>query len=423
MAQAGQQEKIISYLESELQKQPKNENLLRLTGFHYLRINNLLLGEKYYREALAVNPACARCYLNIGRIYAVNHDFQQALNYLNRAVETDPNDHLAYLNRAEVYYELENMDASCQDYEMAKTIVRNAKTADPTLLKHIEESMLDFCDDSKASYYYQRGVAFYNLKQFEKAMEYYTAGLQKFPENSMLLSFKGNTYLALKDYKSASVHYGRSLANKANLLIELQKNPRFANANKQDLQSFFDATLASNYYNDAECKFYTESINEALASMDQAIALAPDLSDFHKEDYYNRRGQIYMAKHQYELALTDFNQSLKINENLAGAYINRAVARIGLAAPLKTSNTIIYTRLPHQPFRVNQTLKSKISIPNEEPNMVAALADCNKGIELDKHVGYSYYVRGQVKQFLGHTDYRIDLLKAKQLGVDIEAKK
>lgn len=557
LTQARQQEKIIPYLEKELKKQPKNEHLLRLIGFQYLQVNNTQLGEKYYRDALSVNPACARCYLNIGRIYAAKNNFTQALHYLdkalvadgkdglifssraqikemsgdkfgaladhNKAVEIDPEnagyytergiynlnqgysalaladfnlaitlapDHFyplfyrsrinmesgdlnaaledinkaislddqqyrlynfrgtiyarlkqyekalenhssaiqlnpdnafAYLNRAEVYYELENMDASCQDYARAKALAQNDKNSDPELLKNIEESMSGFCDANQPSFYYQRGVALYNLKQFNKALDMYAAGLQKFPKNPMILSFNGNAYLALKDYQNATVNYDAALTNKEGLMLELENNPRFSKTGKKELLSYYHAAVAAIYYNAAECAIFQGNIEEALTAMNKAITLAPAVTDFNKETYYYRRGVIYLEMNNYELAVADFNQAILISQNDASAYISRAIAKVSIAGNLKKSNAIISAKLPHQPFRINWTIKPKASSQKAQADMISALEDCNKAIALDETIGFSYYVRGQIRYFLGYSDYCIDLIKAKKMGVEVEA--
>ncbi|TDG36397.1 tetratricopeptide repeat protein [Pedobacter changchengzhani] len=555
--QKGEEEKIIPYLEAELKKQPKNENLLRLMGYQYLQLKNNEFGEKYYREALVVNPACGRCYLNIGRIYAQRNDFKQALIYLDKAVIADPKDELllsnrakieemsgdkfgaladhnravalapknadsytergiynlnqtynalaladfnkaitlnpnssypyfylskikyenndledalksinqaillddkqgmlfnfrgniytalkqyesalenysaaiklhpddfsSYLSRAGAYYGLENMDAACEDYTIAKKLVSKQKTISPELLKNIDASILDLCDATKASYFYQRGVAFYNLKQYDKALEIYKMGLQKFPKNAMILSFLGNAYLALKDYQNASINYESALANKSNLMTELANNIRYSNSSEQDRLSFYKASLASIYYNIAECHIYNEKFDEALNAMDEAISLAPNIAGFTKETYYNRRGNIYLEINKYDLAQADFSQSINMNQNYAPAYISRAIAKISVIENVKKSDAIISAKLPYQPFRTNWGIKSKKSSKNSEPSIISALEDCNKGIGLDENNGFAYYIRGQIKSFLGYPDYCIDLIKAKKMGVEVEA--
>ncbi|WP_442588098.1 tetratricopeptide repeat protein [Pedobacter sp. AW31-3R] len=422
LAQAGRLEEIIPYLEREVKKEPKNEMLLRLTGFRYLQVNHLELGEKYYREALVVNPACARCYLNIGRIYASKSDFKQALIYLDKAVIADSSDVLVYCNRAEIYFELENMDASCQDYTKAKMLVQQQGNHDPQLLKRIEEAMLDFCDASKASYYYQRGVAFYNLKQYDKALAIYSSGLLKFPDNAMILSFKGNTYLALKDYKNAEANYKPALANKRGLLVEFEKNPRFAAANRQELLTYYNASVAAIYYSDAACKIYARQFDEALMDINEAIALVPDLpAGLDKETYFNRRGEIYMEINKYELALTDFNQSIQINKKYAVSYINRAIAKVSLLEKVQKSTTMVGARLAKESFQNHLVLKAGASPQKVAPTLRAAVEDCNRGISLDGTIGFSYYVRGQLKKLLADQDYCLDLIKAKNMGIEVEA--
>ncbi|MET4137869.1 tetratricopeptide (TPR) repeat protein [Pedobacter sp. UYP1] len=487
--QTGQQEKIILYLEKEVKKHPKSDTLLRLMGSYYLQKKNFELGEKYYREALVVNPACARCYMNIGRISASKRDFSQALadldkavnmapgdaliisnrakikeytgdlsgalsdynkaiklaigntdNYLERgliysrlnqkenalqdysqAIKLNPVDISAYLNRAEVYYELENLDASCKDYGTAKALLQKGKIDNPALTKAIEASIIDFCDVNSASYYYQRGIAYYNLKQYDKALKMYTLGLEKFPKNAMILSFKGNTCLALRDYKNALLNYALSLENKGNLSAEIQNNHRFAStANRIDAQAFYKATIAAVYYNIAECQIYLEDFNEALIKMNEALAVAPNKINFNKETYFNRRGVIYLGLNHYDLALSDFNRSIEINKNYAPAYVNRALARVSITEKVKKTSFSLVSNLPDQPFHLHWQPKKKTLSQKENLNIISALSDCNTAIALDKNQGSFYYVRGLVKQISGENDYCIDLLMAKKMGFLIE---
>ncbi|MFD2904991.1 tetratricopeptide repeat protein [Sphingobacterium anhuiense] len=446
----GQSEKIIPYLEMQVKNHPENEVLLRLTGYQYLQIGNLVLGEQYYRKALSINPSCSRCYLNIGLIYAAKKDFTQALTYLDTAVAIDPkdyrlfdargtiyhqlkqpkkaledyakaiqlnpNDLRPYLNRAQVYFELEDMDASCQDFTTAKMLAQQLKVNDPAFFKRIDDALLDFCDNSKASFYYQRGVAFYNLKKFDKALEIYDSGLTKFPNNAMLLSFRGNTHLALKDFKNAALNYDHALANKEGLMRELKRNPRFAYMSEQDIQSYYNASIASIYYNNAECKVQSDNLDEGLSAINSAITLMPNGSSFEKELYWNRRGHIYLLQHQYKLALADFDQSIQSNDKYAVAYVNKAIAQVCLSEKSEQSKIIISSKLPNQPFKMNWVMKSK----KDKPNLLNALGDCNKAIELDPNNGFSYYVRGQIKQLLNDVYYCSDLLKAKRMAIQVE---
>src|SRR5690554_2859879 len=95
----GQYDELIHFFEKELKKYPKSEYVLRSIGHAHIAKNNLDLGEKYYREALAVNPNCARCYLNIGVIFSLRENNNKALEYFDKAVNTDTTDATLYSER------------------------------------------------------------------------------------------------------------------------------------------------------------------------------------------------------------------------------------------------------------------------------------------------------------------------------------
>ena len=432
--------------------EPKNANNYTERGIYNLRQNYVALALADLNKSIAIDPNNYQAYFYRARLSLEKGDFPEALKDVDKAILLDgkqsmfynfkasiygrlkqfnnaleahniaiklnPTDFYTYLNRADVYYQLENIDATCQDFTKAKELMLKENINEPEMLKSMQESIADFCDDTKASYYYQRGVAFYNLKQYYKALAIYTIGQQKFPKNPMILSFKGNAHLALKDYKNAATNYQLALANKEALMTEIKSNPRFKKATEQDFQSFYNASVASIYYNDAEAKIYNDDLDGALITINKGISLAPNMSDFEKETYYNRRGHIYLAQQKYELALADFNQSIQINEKYALAYVNRAVAKISLIEKSNKKLTVVNAKLPDQPFRINWPLKNKVK--NEEPDLLAALADCNKAIALDPTMGYAYYISGQIKQFLNYPDYCVDLLKAKKMGIAVE---
>ncbi|AZI24832.1 tetratricopeptide repeat protein [Pedobacter sp. G11] len=552
----GALDKIIPYLNKELKQNPKSESLLRLLGFYHLQNNNLVEGEKYYRNALLINAKCARCYLNIARIYGAKNNEKEATAYIDKAVMTDPKDALiisnrgklkeqfgdkfgaladhnkaiemepgsaeyytsrgaynanngyenlaitdfnkaislspeaydayfyrggvfysqnrtdealndinsaislndkqayfyngrgaiygnlgqfdkaladytqsikldaraisAYLNRAKVYYELENLDAACNDYQRARQILIGQKLNDSAELKTIDEAIADFCDESKPSFYYQRGIAFYNLKAFDKALIQYEKGLEKFPKNAMILSFKGNAYLALMNYKNAFENYSAALENKESIMAEIKKNSRFVNASEADILSYYNSSLASIYFGIAECQHYSEDFENALTSINKAILLAPNLKELNIETYYNRRGLIYLATQKNNLALNDFNKSIQIKQDYAIAYVNRAVARMSMVDGGKQSASRLSIKSPNLPANVGWVFDQKSSIKKSENEFLAALADCNKAVELDKNLAYSYYVRGWIKQILGQKDYCIDILTAKKMGLEID---
>ena len=557
LMQSGQSAKVIPYLNKELKGNPRSEPLLRLLGFYHLQNENLIDGERYYRDALAVNPKCARCYLNIARIYAFKNNEKEALAYVEKGVAMDPKDALivsnrakikeqfgdkfgaltdhnkaiemapdhaeyytergganakngyeslalndfnkaialspdsydayfyrggifynqqridealsdinkaislngkiphfyngrgaiyaslgqfdkalsdysesiklnpkaviAYLNRAKVYYDLENLDAACDDYTKAKQISLSQHVKDNDELKSINESITDFCDPSQSSYFYQRGIAHYNLKQYEQSLVQYDKGLQKFPNNAMILSFKGNTLLAMNNYKSALENYEAALRNQDKLKSEIKANSRFTNATEAEFAAYYNASLAAIYFGIAESQNYLGRFEEALAAINTAISLAPNTNEINKETYFHRRGTIYLATAKYSLALIDFNKSIEIKNDYALAYANRAIARISLIEGGKKTAYRLSAKLPNQPTAIGWVFNDQALSKRSEKEFLLALADCDKAIILDQNFAFPYYIRGWIKQILGQKDFCVDILMAKKLGLEVDA--
>jgi hypothetical protein len=74
----------------------------------------------------------------------------------------------------------------------------------------------------------------------------------------------------------------------------------------------------------------------------------------------------------------------------------------------------------NQTFNANWSLPLKTSIKKSDSNIISALTDCNKAIEIDSNLDFAYYIRGQLKKMLIYGDYCYDLIKAKDLGYPVE---
>jgi tetratricopeptide (TPR) repeat protein len=553
--QIGQTDKIIPYFEKELKLKPKNEDVLRLLGYLYIENNKLDLGEKHYRDALSVNPNCARCYMNIGRVYAMKNDTINALDFFNKSLTIDANDALLYSTRAklkaitrdklgalldfnkaidldpvnadyfilrgdynskqgylslalsdfnksvelapqypnayyqrailkytthtlkealedanmailldstkQLFYTLrgaiyefseehdkaiadytkaiilnptdylpyyyrsnekyrkEDMDGSCSDIFECYAVL---KKFDPnnSLKTELDYSIDNYCDSMKVSYYYQRGVAYYNLQQFDNAVQIYTVGINKFPVNSMILSFRGNAYFELKDYPNAILDYYASIKNQENFIDDIKANQKHTKINIDSLDIFTKSSVALIQKSIAESKFSIGLYDEALIEINKGIEITPGIKFDEKEYYYNVRGNIFIALGKYQLAINDFDKCILLNPSFSLAYVNRAVATISLVNKTLMTSHSINGSISNQAFQANWTFPIKTSVKKSDRNIFLALTDCNKAIEIEPQLNFAYYIRGQIKKMLSYSDYCYDLIKAKELGYPLE---
>ena len=144
-----------------------------------------------------------------------------------KKIEKNPNNASYYYNRGNAYYSLGEYKKALEDYSKAIELNPN-----------------------NASYYYNRGNTFHNLKEYEKAIEDYSKAIELNPNYSLAYNNRGNTFSILKEYEKAIDDY-----NKA---IELNPND--------------DAS----YYNRGNTFSILKEYEKAIENYEKAIELDPN---------------------------------------------------------------------------------------------------------------------------------------------------
>ena len=324
-----------------------------------------------------------------GAIYAAVEEHKKAITDYTKAIALNPKDHLPYYNRSLEKHAIEDMDGACSDMQECYALLKPGDS----LRNELEHTIGNYCDSTKPSYYYQRGITFYNLQQFNRAVDIYTLGINKFPDNVMLLSFRGNARFALKDYSNALQDYYTSIRNKGNPDSEF---------------------LASIQIHIAEAKFALGQYEEALVEINKGIDIAVE----HKETYYNARGNILLALGKYQQAMSDFDKSITLNATFPLAYVNRAVARINLLNKIRITAYSFSGGI--NTFHAKWILPLKTTVKVSEEDLFAALGDCSKAIDIDPALDIAYYIRGRIKRGLNSGGQCYDLMKARDLGYPVE---
>lgn len=443
----------IKYYTKAIESDRNNPSLYLMRGFFYAESGSDFLALADMSRAIELSPKDSKLYYERSRIYFEQKRPEKALTDINKSIELDSSkslsyiaraiifgvldepgkamldynkavaldkDGTAYLARASAHYEMEDIDASCADYQVLKSYIDKGKIKDQSIITEVKARVKDICDSSRASYYYQRAIGFYNQNEFKKAAAMYERGLKKFPQNSMMLSFSGNAWLALAEYEKAVTAYSLALKYKDNLLAEIKQNPNFAGAPPERLNEFYNGSLAATYFTLSQAEMNLNRLDEALADITKAIELAPDVQGLNKDEYFNLRGHIHLAKEKYEPAINDFTKSIQLNNRYALPYVNRAIAKVSMGQRVKIRSYSMHGNLTNQPMSVIWDAQDKASLASKQAGLLAALHDCDIAISIDKQFGFAFYIRGQIKQMLGHEDYCYDLLAAKKYGILVE---
>lgn len=345
------------------------------------------------------------------------NDFPSAIQEYNYITEKEPENASAYYYRAYSFFKLENMDEFCREMHVCYDKIY----ADSTMVdlkKEIEQSFKSYCDSTNASYYYQRGVAFYNLGEFNKAVDIYSQGLKMFPDNSMLYSFRGNAQMAVSAYEKAIEDYQISIAKKENLVVDMKLNNMQAKMmSKESEETYLKMFVATMYLSIAEAKFALRQFDEAILEANKAIAGAPNVPEFPLQSYYFLRGNIYVALGKLHEALNDYEKCLQLNPNLPEVYAYAALTKMNMNNG-KTLNFTLQGTTLNQEKSLTWILPVKYKINKELAQ--EALLDIEKALVLNPDYGFAYYLRAILKRYYGKVDYCPDFQKAKQLNYSVE---
>lgn len=279
-----------------------------------------------YSLTVAIDPTRASAWSGKSEALGKLGKYTECIESATKAMEIDPEEWLAFSDRAFCYMETENYSGAAADLKIflehystdASTWynygIAQRRSNDPQGAVESYTRALEL----NPSYYdalINRGNAYMDLKQYQKALDDYNAALiiGDFPN---AYCGRGDAYFAMKNYDQAITEYKKSLSlypnsthcycYLASSYFELEQYDNAVDAAQMthDIDpSFEDQRLfeiqARSYY---ELKSY----NQALTNINKALGMG----EFSLGYYY--RGLIYQAMGKNEDAIRDFEYFLSI---------------------------------------------------------------------------------------------------------------
>jgi tetratricopeptide (TPR) repeat protein len=167
----------------------------------------------------------------------------------------------------------------------ASALWAEGKYIDPQkAIKYLNSAIKLQSDYAEA--YYNRGLAYYNLDQYQRAIEDYNEAIRLQPDLAEAYCNRGNAYKNLGHNQRAIEDYNEA--------IRLQPD------------------LAAAYYNKGNAYYNLDQYQRAIEDYNEAIRLQPDYA----EPYYNR-GIAYNNLGQNQRAIEDYNEAIRLKPNLA----------------------------------------------------------------------------------------------------------
>jgi tetratricopeptide (TPR) repeat protein len=298
--------------------------------------------EKIYNQILATRPDHFDSLHLLGVIFLQRGNPAKAVQQIDIALKSDPNNIPALNNRGNALNDLHRFKEALASFDHAlKLRPDHAETHSNrgnTLkeLKRFAEALASYdCALALRPDYAEalsnRSNALIELNRFEEALATCDLALKLRPDFAQAHSNRGNTLKELKRFAEALASYDRALAlqpdyaeaqsNRGNVLHELN---RFDEA----LASYDRALALRPDFAEAHCNRGNalqelRRFADALASYDRALMLRPDFAEAH-----SNRGNALKELNRFDEALASFDHALALRSDFADAHFNEALCRM-----------------------------------------------------------------------------------------------
>ena len=429
-----------------------------------------------YDEAIRLDPGNARAHHNRGFAHQDKHDLDRAVADFSETIRLDPGFASAYLNRGEAYRVKRDYDRAIADISEAIRLEEGQRTSNPLLEDELFKQFFDSnrSTNNLSVAYNNRGVTYSSKGELDRAIADYDESIRLDPKEAVTYKNRGQThqrkgdldraiadfdqaialspkfaeaYLrrgaargakgdpdgAIADYSEAVRHDSRYVAayntrgvayetkgDLAKALVDfrtalgIDPSSQTATAGVRRLEQRLAVATkpaATQGAGDvAACNKATgdDAIAACTRRIEAGEARGEDLASVHLS-----RGIAWSGKRDYDRAIADYDEAIRLSPSLARAYHRRGDAHAGKRdhdrAIVDFSEAI---RLSPIAVTYNNRGHSYVSKRDDE----RAIADFSEAIRLDPKLVQAYGGRGAALTRKGEHDRAIaDLNEAIRL--------
>ena len=242
-----------------------------IKGNGMLKEGNSEEAERYFKEAVKLDPCFVEGLNNLGTIRFGSGNWDEALDYYNKAIICDPKFLDAYYNRANTFYELKQYYNALQDVHHVMRIKPD------TAVVHFAE-----------------GLIATKMRDFPTALKAFDRALSFDSSNVEFLVNRGTVKYYLHDFVKAE----------DDLREAERRNPK-----------------EPNIYNTRAMIAISKGAHDvALVEIEKALQLTPDQPFF-----INNRGFVYLMQNKLDAALIDIDRSIVLDPTNGWAVRNKGI--------------------------------------------------------------------------------------------------
>lgn len=393
---------------------PKNVLVCNYLAQFYSYDNDFPNALNVINKALEIDPKNIGSLLTRGGVYNMMKDYNHAIEDYKQVIALDPQNYHGYLYLSEATYKLEQIDESCNFLSKSIKLMEEQKTGDREFLDNAHKLQREVCDSSVSSYYYQRGIAEFNMGRPKEAIAFYATALEKFPNEYLIYSFMGNAELFLSDNQVAIASYKKALLHLDETTAGMLKSSNYSNESAQEAKNAF---CSSTYLSLAFCYFNLENTDSALSCINLCIEYRPDMKDFKNGIPEFIKGILLMDEGNYKEAEKAFVRASEMSPDWSICSNYVALSLIAQAMPNAVSRNKLQIKTHADLEDLHWTLPYKII--KGHPEFDRAMEQIRKALRINPSDSFSVYLKAYLNRQM-RMNYCDDFLKANQLGYPVE---
>lgn len=306
----------------------------------------------------------------------------------------------AFGNRGVAYANHNNADAAVRDYDESLRL-----------------------DDASGSSHRFRGNKYLIEKNIEGALAEYNEAIRLDPTDAFALTNRGSMYLIRKDHNHAIADFNEAIRLEPNLSLAYQARGRMYYAEKEYDRALADLDQAiqlnprlspSPFVSRGLVHRAKGNVSQAITDYDQAIQLDPK-----ETAAYVNRGNAHSSKGNHSQAIADYDRAIQINPVDALAYGSRCGNRIAAGQDLHAALSDCNESLRLEPRQTwASTNRAFIHLKLGDANQ--AIADFDAALLIDAKYVSALYGRGLARWDNGDTSgAQADVTAAKKASPKI----
>ena len=260
---------------------------------------------RHYTKAIELNPGEPEAYINRAAAYASTSEFDLSLRDLEASLALNPKAE-AYHNLGDIHFKQDNYEQAVQDYSMALEL-DHANTGAYLYrahalryLDHFNDAIRDYeavlaQDPTNAAAYLGMGIVRKLMGDNDNAIRFFDKALKVDSKDPYIYLNRGGAWFAKGDIDSAERDFGKAL----------ELDPQYSYA----------------YVTRGLILIGKGDLDGALQDLTSALQLEPDFAYS-----LSMRGLAYLQKGDLDRAIQDFDDALERGLNSSNTYNNRGVA-------------------------------------------------------------------------------------------------